>query len=66
MSIRAPQNARNRKLLVFLPISLTITPMKNIETLPESTLELIDIRNEIAHIVEYLDSLKEKRDILQA
>lgn len=40
--------------------------MTNIETLPESTLELIDIRNEIAHIVEYLDSLKEKRDALQS
>ncbi len=40
--------------------------MNNIETLPETTLELIDIRNEIAHVVEYLDSLKVKKDTLQA
>ncbi len=40
--------------------------MTSIETLPESTLELIDIRNEIAHVVEYLDSLKVKKDTLQA
>ncbi len=40
--------------------------MANIETLPESTLELIEVRNKIAHVVEYLDSLKEKRDTIQS
>lgn len=40
--------------------------MTNIETLPKATLNLIEIRNEIAHVADYLDSLKEKRDTLQS
>lgn len=40
--------------------------MSNIEILPEFTLKLIEIRNEIANVAEYLDSLKEKRDTIQS
>lgn len=55
-----------RKFRPFIHLSLAITPMTNIETLPTATLELIEIRNEIANVAEYLDSLKEKRDTIQS
>lgn len=39
--------------------------MATIETIQASTLALIEVREQIAQTIEYLDALKEKRDTLQ-
>lgn len=63
-----PNTSRPCKSQIYRVYSylFTFTLMQTIETLPTATLELIEVRNKIANVAEYLDSLKEKRDIIQS